>query len=109
MRKEHYKSQFNGIASNAPSSNPFEKYSETCWLCRSKTVKSIVENWDPLINYFTTNLIRTILSGFRDKTVTFGQYCPRYPDNIFSKIEQYESNFETILVASRKILSGLNK
>ena len=52
-RKSNYKKLFDEIPSEAkPMSTPFEKYSETRWLCRAKTIRQIIDNWDLMTQYF---------------------------------------------------------
>ena len=52
-RKQQFLSLFDQLCpSEMPESNPFERYSETRWLCRAKVIKNILENWDVQVKYF---------------------------------------------------------
>jgi hypothetical protein len=121
MRKDMYKTLFETLQDSGDQSTtnpaaPFQKYSETRWLCRGKVPKNILDQWLELSTYFECTApvsdqekhfdARTLKDMFKDE-LTRLHFVFLTP--IVQEFEQVNAGFQTNECNPEKLFNMLNQ
>lgn len=121
MRKDMYKTLFETLQDSGDQSTtnpaaPFQKYSQTRWLCRGKVPKNILDQWLELSTYFECTApvsdqekhfdARTLKDMFKDE-LTRLHFVFLTP--IVQEFEQVNAGFQTNECNPEKLFNMLNQ